>query len=179
MPGLARRQRPSGYSAGNFIDVKIHGGEEMARLGRAMRALSKENAGAAKTLRSELRKGVKEAAKPVVKAGKDAARDELPHRGGLNEYVARSRFSITATTSARSARVRLKVGRKKEDGGGEVDLRALNRGKIRHPIFGTDSWVAQAIKPEVISGAFSRKAADIQGDLLRVIDDIIQRIKKA
>jgi hypothetical protein len=58
----------------------------------------------------------------------------LPHRGGLGEWVAKAPLKISVRTGARSAGIRLIMGRNSR--GGRSDLQGINAGKVRHPTYG-------------------------------------------
>ena len=128
----------------------VSGGVQLQMLGRRMTALgaagnlgadsslSTAEFGRSKTLRGQLTAGIRIAAKPAIVAVRAAARDQLPHKGGLNELVAKAPARVaTRTTGAR-------VGVRITDRGSGV--RGTNRGVIRHPVFGSNVWVEQTLR---------------------------------
>ncbi len=127
----------------------VRGNAEIAALGRAMQAA------AATELRKELLAGIRTAARPMVDAVRQAARDELPKAGGLNERVASSPIAVRTRLTGTSAGVRIVNTAKVEQGrrGGTVDF-GTDTGRLRHPVFGhRDRWVTQ---PLSTSGWFSK-----------------------
>lgn len=121
-------------------------------------------------LKAEARKGLRAAAKPVVNAAKEAARTELPHRGGLNEWVADSLYGVR-TLLGPNPRVRI-VGQKKGH-----DLADVDKGRIRHPVFGhRDRWVVQSITPHVLTDAMAREAPEAREALLHVLESWVRRL---
>lgn len=99
-----------------------------ADLGMASPALA--DLGTGKTLRSQLLAGIRAGTKPAIEATRQAARDSLPKRGGLNEYVAATQ--ITSSTLLTGPRVGVRIGVKK----GQHKAVGANRGRLRHPVFG-------------------------------------------
>ncbi len=80
------------------------------------------------SLRSELNKALKQAAKPLPQAAKKAARDKLPRQGGLNEVVAKRTPKVVTRTGATTAGVRIQDKK--------TDPRMNAQGRIYHPVFG-------------------------------------------
>ena len=104
-----------------------------------------------KTLRTELLRGLKSGADPLVKAVADAARNQLPKHGGLNEQVASQKVKVQVRTGARTAGVRLTTT--------APDTSWADAGFIRHPVFGNRKvWVRQEIP--AAKGYWSQTLAD-------------------
>jgi hypothetical protein len=77
-------------------------------------------------------------AEPLVHAAQEAAQRMLPHKGGLNEWVAGQHIRISVLTSAATAGVRL-TGPPSIRSGGQT-----NQGYVRHPVFGDrEAWVTE------------------------------------
>lgn len=134
--------------------------------GDAFRALAMAYRRFDKQTKVEVRKAINAATKPVKAEIANAAREVLPHRGGLGAWVAANRTvtqarlnganpSVTVTTSKsnkavaprrahRKAAASRGKGKKKfydHSGGGYVfgkaaDLRAINNGRVWHPYWG-------------------------------------------
>lgn len=90
------------------------------------------------------RAGVRLAAKPLVAEVRQAARDQLPKSGGLNEHVASQRITTSTLLSARTAAIRLRMP--------FIDAQESDSGYIRHPVFASPdktrkewTWVRQDI----------------------------------
>lgn len=115
-------------------EFSIRGAEDLAKAAAAIKATGN------RTLKRELARAIREAAKPATLAIKASALAELPRRGGLGKKVAASRVSTRVRTSARSAGVRVQATNLH-------DIAAMNRGRLRHPVFGNRQvWVNQEIK---------------------------------
>ncbi len=87
-----------------------------------------------KVVLKELRAGIRKPFPAVRKAIRANALAVLPHRGGLAQWAAAARISLSVKTSGRSAGVVVKGGRNSK--GGRSDLNALDRGRLRHPSWG-------------------------------------------
>src|SRR5947208_982365 len=73
-----------------------------------------------------MRRGIRASAAPLVAEVRNSARAKLPKSGGLNEFEAAQRITVSTTSGARSAGVRIK-GRASQD---------TDTGTWRHPTFG-------------------------------------------
>jgi hypothetical protein len=93
-----------------------------------------------------MRKTFREAAQPLIRSAEQAAREQLPKRGGLNQIVAGRHTTVSTLTGARTAGVRLRRARK------DAASYQSNRGFIHHPtpsMLGYDrsywDWIRQEI----------------------------------
>lgn len=126
-----------------------------------------------KQLRKEIRKPV-----PAVrKAIKARALSTMPSGGGLNVWVASTRITAAITVTRRMARVRLKGGR--NSAGGRSDMRAINRGRLRHPSWGRrgpGQWHTQAVAPEFFTKP-AAEAKEWREAIDRAIDSALDTIR--
>lgn len=81
------------------------------------------------TIRNAMRKAARQSTKETRRKIRDSARDSLPHRGGLDKWAARMP-TVSVRDSGRMQGVRIRLARP------GADMRALNRGVARHPVFG-------------------------------------------
>ena len=80
------------------------------------------------------------AAKPVAENIQESARESLPHAGGMNEYIASRKPTVSVRTTGRQAGVSIKYS-----GPG----RYSNQSGWRHPVFGRrDRKWAETTVPE-------------------------------
>jgi hypothetical protein len=89
-----------------------------------------------------MRKTFRVAAQPLIRSAEQAAREQLPKRGGLNELVAGRHTTVATLTGPRTAGVRLRRARK------DAASYQSNRGFIHHPPPGyinAGTWVRQEI----------------------------------
>jgi hypothetical protein len=144
------------------VHVRIAGDVDKLR---ALGALLKESGD--KELKREFAKAVQRATRPIKDEIKQSAIDTLPHSGGLNAWVSqigiktRQSYSgkfpgvtITGTLDNKSVVRRTSSGRRKgrKSGtfGARADLRAINRGRVMHPVFGHGPLVG----PQMVTAGF-------------------------
>lgn len=106
-----------------------------------------------KSVRKELREPV-----PVVRRRiKGQALAILPHRGGLGAWVAGTRITAKVTLGGKRVTVVLRGGRNSRRG--RTDVRAIDRGRVRHPFWGRrgrGQWGTQTVP----DGFFTKTAAE-------------------
>ena len=62
--------------------------------------------------------------------------------------------------------------------GGKHDLNAINRGTLRHPLYGNRRvWVAQSVEAGTYDKAFEKHAEQALPEVERVLDDIMREIQ--
>lgn len=115
----------------------VNGSAELAALAARLKVAGEVG------IRREMVSGLRAAAKPLIPVARAAALARLPKRGGLAERVATTGMGTSVRTSARSARVQVFARDVKS---GAHDVRATNKGYVRHPVFGDrENWVKQDI----------------------------------
>lgn len=123
--------------------------------GDAQRIASALRSAGTKDLRRELRKIVSEETKPTRRKIRQSALDHLPQKGGLNKWAARTP-SVNTDFREKSAGVRIRMSRKGHD------YVSLNKGRLRHPVFGDrKNWVTQ----DIDSGFFDTPIREDSDDL--------------
>lgn len=133
-----------------MMSLSIKGAEGIARVARDVRRL-----GSDRTIVNEMAKEIRGAVPPIRQAIKDHELDILPHRGGLAKWVARARIRAAIRRGAKSAGVRIVQGR--NSARARSDLKKLDDGSIRHPLFGNrSSWHVQTVP----AGAFTEAVQD-------------------
>jgi hypothetical protein len=143
---------------------------------RQLRMLARDLDGASAGLRKELPRALRRAAVPMVKAIRAEARGSLP--SGLGEYVAKSSITTTVRTGADNTVVQIRGRRKQErPGGKQVDLPAINQGRVRHPTYGRQPWVSQAVRPGFWDRGSETAAPAVDQQLKSAMDDLRRRIE--
>ena len=140
--------------------LEIRGAEDWRELSKAMRECDPP-------LRRAIRRGLRNAVKPLamdMRAGGAAA---MPKRGGLSAKIARAGFS-TRTMGGLGAGSRIEMGMRVKDG---YDLKAMDSGVLRHPVFDTGAWVSQSVPAKGFTNAFDRGAPAAQKRLVDAIQD--------
>lgn len=103
-------------------------------------------------LKKNMTKAIRVATLPARQAVKAELRAVMPHRGGLNDWLAQSSITSAVLTGAKSAGVVVRATKRGHD------LPAVNRtGRVRHPVYGNtkrwsstdvpDHWWEHALEP--------------------------------
>lgn len=149
------------------VDLRVEGADQLTKLAADLKAVG------AKELRRDLLRGIQQATKELKDAAKKAALDNLPKRGGLNEFVASAKFATRVRTSGRSPGVSIVASKSGHD------LAAMDRGRLRHPVYGNRRlWVTQTITPGWFTDAMRDAAQPVRAELLNVLDDIAGRLAR-
>ena len=135
-----------------MASVRVTGATELAKLSGRVRTARPE-------LRRALLKGTRMAMRPLVDEVK-AATDRLP--SGLRDFTSNARYTIRQKTEGQTAGVRL-VGTLPGH-----DLYSIDRGDVRHPVFGhPDRWVSQGVPPGFFSETVEAQREELQREVLR------------
>lgn len=144
------------------MEVHIEGAEQLVLLARKLRDATRE-------LRSELYRGINRAAKPLKEDVRKAAKDRLPHRGGLGTRVAKSKIQTRRRVSGNSAGVRLVAT-------SGYDIGSINRGRVRHLTYGHQPWVNQTVPRGFWTDPLTAGGPQVAAEIQQVMDDITQKI---
>jgi hypothetical protein len=150
-----------------MVDVRVEGAQQLAELSALLKRIDGGE------LRKDMLRGLRAAGKPMARAAEDAARAKLPRGGGLNEWVAGSKFAIRTRASGKSASIRV-VGTKRGH-----DLVGMNEGVVRHPVFGGPGWSVTRIRPGWWQDAIEGHAEQTREALGEVLDDIAAKIDRS
>lgn len=151
------------------MQARVRGLEELQRVGQLLEEQDKK-------VRRDIGKHLTKAVKPVGDEAKSHAREILPRRGGLNEWVASSRTSVRTKLTGSGANVRL-VATRKTSSGKTAKLQDIDSGTVRHRVFGRNQWVMQRVRPRWFTDPAEQAAPEIQTSLLKVLDDIEARLR--
>jgi hypothetical protein len=135
--------------------VEVTGAEQLERVAAAL-------VGQSKQLRLEFLAGLREAMKPLKAAVIQSARDNLPHSGGLAETIAGSKFGIRTRVTPSSASLQLRAVGGYDKHSSRLNIKRMDTGSLRHPVFGGTTWVTQKITP----GWFSNPTRDARPEII-------------
>lgn len=160
-----RKRKPGGSG---LVAVEVAGAQQFAELAKRLK-------GADKAYRKELRIGLNRAVKPLREQVKTDLPQYMPDRYAL---VMRKALKIKTVIrmSGKTAGVRLTAtgkGRHKSR-----DTRNLNRGTLRHPLWGNrDWWYAQKVRRGFWDEPLRAGAPDVRREIVRVITEVNKRIE--
>lgn len=153
-----------------MADFQLTGADDLARLGRQLRQAGRRD------LQRELYRGINAAAKPLDQNIKYAMDQFLP-----DQYAAELAASLKTTVKRRGGKnpsVRL-VGKAKTRRGVERDLSSLNRGRLRHPLFGNRRhWFNQAVRTGWWDHPIIQWRPEFARRVDQVVRDVMQKIEK-
>lgn len=145
------------------------GVDEMRQLGRDLKAAGD------KELKKELMRAGRETGKSAQGEVRKHALTDLPHRKGLNVWVA-SRARVTASTRLTGKNVGLRLRIKHRGVNGLTDLPAINDGRLRHPTFGDEPWVLQGIVPGFANRAIDEVGDDLVAGFREAVDMVARKL---
>lgn len=125
-------------------------------------------------LRKELYAGLQRGARPAIQTVRDHAATFLPRSGGLADRVAGASITARVTNSAAGPSARITA---KERSGKSFDARALDDGRLRHPLYGNRRyWYQQAVTPGWFTRPMERSAQVFRQGLLDAVDAVERQI---
>lgn len=161
--------------------IQAEGAERLERLGQELKTLGD------KQFRSEIYRGLSRAVKPLREIAKRTPHliPGLPKRGGLADTVAkglRGRGGIKTRRALTGRNVGITISATSSG----HEIRAMERGRLRHPVFGRQRraggkvrgiWVNQQVTPGFWSKPMTEKAPQAREEITREIDSAFKRIR--
>lgn len=151
--------------------VEVRGAEQFRALGRDLRAAGLEGKG----LRRELLRNLRAAGRPLTGAAREAALADLPKHGGLNEWVASSKFSVRNRLSGNGVGMQIRGTKKDHQLGSSND-----KGEVRHPVHGhrDRTWTVTKVRRGWYTDALKKKAPAVQLAAFAAIQETNRKIEK-
>ena len=127
---------------------------------------------------SGLRRRIRDASKPLAEAVAKDGPEGLPESGGLADWLRQAKPSLSMTQT----RVAIKLtGLKGSRTQKTSDLNAINRGRLRHPVYAQPGrkagWANQPVQAGTYDAAIDTHGAEALEDIARVLDDVMKEIK--
>lgn len=133
---------------------------------KSLQLLAKRLKETDRPMRNQLLRRVRQAAQEAIPDVQQAARDKLPHAGGLADRVAGQTWRVRASYAGRGAQVRI-VGL------GMKELTDIDSGRLRHPVFGNRKvWKQQSVEPGFFSETLQNRAPAIRAEVIRAANDV-------
>jgi hypothetical protein len=144
--------------------ITVTGWEQLAKVAHDLKVAGDRG------LKNELQRALRKNAEPLREGARAAALEELPHRGGLGEYVAETSKFAVRTRLSRNPQVRIV-------GSNRIDLDSLDRGRVRHLTWGHLPWRDQTITPRWFSDRMEEIAdTKVRDDILDAIDTTARKL---
>ena len=127
---------------------------------------------------SGLRRRVRDASKPLAEAVAKDGPEGLPESGGLADWLRQAKPSLSMTQTRAAIKLTgLKGSRTQKTS----DLNAINRGRLRHPVYAQPGrkagWANQPVQAGTYDAAIDTHGAEALEDIARVLDDVMKEIK--
>jgi hypothetical protein len=147
-------------------DVSVRGAEKLAILARALREVGD------KELQRELYRGLNRAVKPLTADVKQSTGQYLPARYA-RELSRDLKVTSRRRVSAGNPALYLLGGAKNRD------VRSLNRGRLRHPLYGNRlHWYNQRVTPGWWSQVLAQGAPQVRDELERTLDELARKVAR-
>lgn len=151
------------------VGLEVEGADKLAVVARALRDVGD------KELRRELYRGLNRAVKPLTADVKAATPDYLPKRYA-RELSKSLRVKTRRRAGGRNPAIFL-VGSAKTPRGKDRDLSSLNRGRLRHPLFGNRRfWYDQPVRKDWWTDPLIQGAPEVREEIVRVLDDVARQL---
>lgn len=151
------------------MTLELRGANQFAAVAKALKEMGD------KGLQREFNRALRDAAKPFIDAVHESALRRLPSHGGLAQRVAGTGVRVRKSDNRKGTGIRLvatgKIGAK--------DISRMNRGQVRHPVFGHQPWVTQSISPGFWDQAVEAVSSTVMRQMQAALDDVARKIDRA
>lgn len=135
-----------------------------------------------KDLRNEVYSTFRKIAEPlgvhVIRSGSA----ELGHRGGLSARVAAAKMSQSNATTGRNPGVALSFRTRASKGGQSYNLKAMDAGVLRHPVFARAGqprvWRTQSIRAGAFTRPYEAKREPTAREVLQAMERVAEEITR-
>lgn len=151
-------------------ELRVVGADKFGHLAKELRRLGD------KELRTELYRGINRAVKPLTESVKKETPSFFPRRFAFE--LAKTLRVRPRRRAGRDPSIRL-VGQAKTPRGKERNLTALNRGRLRHPLYGNRRyWFNQDASPNFWDEPMLEGVEPVREEIVNVLDDLASRVEK-
>jgi hypothetical protein len=151
-------------------ELRIEGADKFGKLAEALRVVG------AGELRAELYRGINRAVKPLTETVKKSTPQFLPRRYAIELSKT---LRIKANRRAGKNPAVYLVARAYTPRGTERDLASLNRGRLRHPLYGNRQyWIDQDVSPNWWTDPLLGGVEQVRKELVGVLDDVAGKLAK-
>lgn len=146
--------------------LEVRGTESIRDLGRLLKAAPKE-------LRRDMLREFRAAGTPTRKAVQAALSEDLPQGGGAAKTISRVKVGVRNSLTGRNAGVRFSVAH------GKNDITAIERGVLRHPIYGNrDRWAITKVPSGIVGAAVETQRPAMAAAVVAAIDSTLDKIAR-
>lgn len=148
--------------------LRLEGTDDLQRIADALAEAGD------KALINRVRKGLRDAGKPIGLRVLDRGADEMPARKGLRAHIKEvGRVSVNSALKGRVANISVVL---RTQG---ADIKKMNMGSLRHPVFGNrDVWVGQPVPSGSWSRAFEAERTEATAAVLKAAQDALDDVAR-
>lgn len=149
----------------------VSGLNQLAEVARTARLAGGE-------LTPKIKRGIAKIGPPAKQAVIASAEEKLPHRGGYADLMAKS-LKVRVKTDLGFTTAGVTIVTYASGKGERRDVVAVNRGILRHPVWGhrRRAWVAQKIKSGFWDDAMQKVENDAYERVREVVDETARTLK--
>ena len=126
---------------------------------------------------SGLRRRVRDASKPLAEAIAKDGPEGLPESGGLADWLRQAKPSLSMTQTRVAIKLTGMVGTRTRK---TSDLNAINRGRLRHPVYARPGrkagWTNQRVAAGTYDAAIEKHGADALSEIEKVVTDVMEEL---
>ena len=141
------------------------------------KAFSAKLKGSDRAVKGALRKRIREAGKPLAEAVAQDGPEGLPASGGLADWLRGARPTLSQTATRLAVKLTGLPGART---GKASDLGAINRGRLRHPVYARPGrragWANQAVQAGTYDRAIEKHAAEALPRIEQVVADVMREL---
>jgi hypothetical protein len=148
--------------------IRIEGSDDLQRVANALKEAGDRD------LQKQVSSALRGVAKPLGERVLQRASGKMPRRGGLAERVAgMGRVGVSSSLRGRVASVQVILRNK------GVDLKAMDAGFVRHPVFGNrHAWARQTVPARAFTEAFEAESAEVQKAATKAAQDVLDDVAR-
>ena len=149
--------------------VRTTGADDLDRIAAALKQAADTD------LNKQVSAAMRKVARPLGAKVIEEGSQDMPQRGGLAARI-RELGRVGVSNSLRGRVTSVNVILKHRG----VNLRSLDAGVLRHPVFGNRGvWVQQQVPGGAFSRAFEREAPKVRGEVTRAAQDVLEDVAKS
>lgn len=141
------------------------------------RAFAQRLKAADRKVASSLRARVREAGKPLAEAIAQDGPEGLPESGGLADWLRAAKPGLSMTQTRVAIKLTGLTGTRTRK---TSDLNAINRGRLRHPVWAQPGrkagWANQQVPAGTYDAAIEKHAETALDSIQRVLDDVMEAL---
>lgn len=149
--------------------LEVRGKEQLTRVADVLSGHAE-----AKTIRRRVSKVIRGEADGITRDQRAGLAAKMPHHGGLaGALSSEGRFSVRTALAGRGVGVTI------VDSWKGHDIKAIDEGSVRHPLYGNRRyWFTQRVPARVLTNAFMKRRVRVLAGMVRQLDVLAEEIAR-